>query len=455
MKTAESWFTVDRDGLATMLGGRDKAFALFELIQNSWDEDVTEVTVDIKGGTTPDLSSIQIIDDSPEGFRDMTHAYTMFAGNNTKRFDPTKRGRFSVGEKLVLSICEAATIKSTKGTVVFQSDGRRVEKDDKTEKGTIFTAVIRISDEERRAVVEAAQRLIPPKGVRTVVNGEELPMRTPIMKIRASIPTVVQKGEQMISTTRRGYVELYDLKEGEKPWIYEMGIPVVEIDHDFHINVLQKVPLNMDRDNITPAYRKILNVTVLNHCFEMIEEKEQASGNWVREAMGHPKVSAGAFRHIQTIRFGEKVVLFDSADREANAKAVHEGYMIVNGAHMTKEEWANAKKHAPIQVAGKVTPSNSVIEEIVSEQGSEIKEKDWTEGMRAVAEFSRAFCNRIYGFVPKVRMIHQTDTAVLATYWRMRSKATICREPTTTSAPVLVGERSSLRSRSRSYSRIS
>ena len=44
----KDWFTVDKEGLAKVLGRRDKAFAVMELIQNAWDADgvsLVEVTM--------------------------------------------------------------------------------------------------------------------------------------------------------------------------------------------------------------------------------------------------------------------------------------------------------------------------------------------------------------------------------------------------------------------------
>ena len=36
--TMSNWFDVDKAGLAKLMAGRPKAFVLFELLQNAWDE---------------------------------------------------------------------------------------------------------------------------------------------------------------------------------------------------------------------------------------------------------------------------------------------------------------------------------------------------------------------------------------------------------------------------------
>ncbi len=64
------------------------------------------------------FADLTVEDDAPEGFTDLTHAYTLFAPS-TKRANPEQRGQFNLGEKLVLAVCEQASICTTKGTVVF------------------------------------------------------------------------------------------------------------------------------------------------------------------------------------------------------------------------------------------------------------------------------------------------------------------------------------------------
>src|SRR3990167_2968901 len=116
------WFSVDKTGLAKLLERKGKEFALYELIQNAWDEAITTVRVDLKrmhGG----FVRLSVEDDNPEGFRDLSHAFTLFAESH-KKADATKRGRFNLGEKLVLAICTEAVIRSTKGMVVFDKHGR-------------------------------------------------------------------------------------------------------------------------------------------------------------------------------------------------------------------------------------------------------------------------------------------------------------------------------------------
>src|SRR5437899_12208262 len=73
----------------------------------------------------------------------------------------------------------------------------------------------------------------------------------------------------MRNTERKTRVNLYERLPGEVAMIYEMGIPIVELGDDkWHVNVMQKVPLSRDRDNVNPAYLRKIRVGVLNDKFE-------------------------------------------------------------------------------------------------------------------------------------------------------------------------------------------
>ncbi|MEK9208246.1 MAG: hypothetical protein AAB922_07190, partial [Patescibacteria group bacterium] len=106
------WFEVDKDGLAILQAGKPRHYILRELIANAWDEEITECSVDLsfeKG-----FATAIVIDDCPEGFKDLRDSFTLFR-DTCKRADPRKRGRFNVGEKQAIALCNYAKIESTKG----------------------------------------------------------------------------------------------------------------------------------------------------------------------------------------------------------------------------------------------------------------------------------------------------------------------------------------------------
>jgi hypothetical protein len=231
------WFEVDRKGLAQIIERRGKAFVIAEVLQNAWDEPITRVDLTLKPIPGKPQAELQVIDDSPDGFRDLRDAFTLFAPSY-KKGDPEKRGRFNLGEKLLLSISVFANITSTTGTVTFGDNGRTETTRTKRPAGTSLLAHLKMTRAEVEEALEFAKRLIPPDGVTTTINGEELPHRTYVSAGEATLPTEISDEDGVLRRTRRkSQVLVFEPMEGESPTIYEMGIPVVEHDGRWHVDV--------------------------------------------------------------------------------------------------------------------------------------------------------------------------------------------------------------------------
>jgi hypothetical protein len=84
-----SWIDVDLRGLQKILSRRGKEFLVYELVQNAWDERASTVEVTlprpVRGRTI-----LTVIDDAPEGFRNLAHAFTLFAESYKKGNGPCK-----------------------------------------------------------------------------------------------------------------------------------------------------------------------------------------------------------------------------------------------------------------------------------------------------------------------------------------------------------------------------
>src|SRR5436305_10868324 len=141
---SRQWFDVDRAGLGKQAEEQPKGRLLGELVQNALDEaGVTQIVVALAPVPGRPLADLTVEDDSPEGFRDLAHAYTLFA-ESYKRGNPEQRGQFNLGEKMVLAVCESASISTTKGTVLFDPEEGRTEKPRrKRERGSVFQGRIR------------------------------------------------------------------------------------------------------------------------------------------------------------------------------------------------------------------------------------------------------------------------------------------------------------------------
>jgi hypothetical protein len=73
------WLEIDKEGLKRSLGQKDKVFLLTEMVSNAWDEDITGVEVTLSRPDEKGFSWLRVVDDSPTGWQDLSHAHTMFA----------------------------------------------------------------------------------------------------------------------------------------------------------------------------------------------------------------------------------------------------------------------------------------------------------------------------------------------------------------------------------------
>ena len=115
-----------------------------------------------------------------------------------------------------------------------------------------------------------------------------------------------------------------------------MGIPVVEVDVPWHLNVGQKVPLNRDRDNVTPAYRGKLLAAVLDHTVDLLTE-ETAAKSWVKDALS--QAAPETVRSAVTKIYGEGAVISNPFEREADKNAISHGVTVIPGGAFDKSQW--------------------------------------------------------------------------------------------------------------------
>jgi hypothetical protein len=361
-KSSQPWLIVSIDGLRKTLERKGKSFAIFELVQNAWDEDATEVVVNLTKPNKEGISVLTCVDNSPLGYRDLSTAHTMFA-ESYKKEDATKRGRFNVGEKHVLALCEEASITSTTGQVIFNRDRTRTTGTKKTKVGSQFRGELQLTMDEWEAMNKDVQKLFPP--VKTTFNGEQLPQRRPIKKFDATLPTEVADERGILRhRPRKAEVRLYKVKDGETPMLYEKGLPVVELKTEWHVDVQQKVPVNIERDSVSGAYEKAIYVAVLNEMHEHIKSEEGATADWVNVALEDSRVDTAAVETVINTRYEGKAVTYDPSDIGSNKEATATGRIVVTGGSLSKSAWANVKRAAAVNpgfmpAAGKLFPTNA------------------------------------------------------------------------------------------------
>jgi hypothetical protein len=353
---------VDLKGLAKLLERKGLHWLALELLQNALDTKTTVIDLTMTAIPNRPMVELVITDEDPDGFLDLSHAYTLFA-ESTKKDDPELRGRFNFGEKLVLAYALAyggeVEISTTKGTILFDDSGRHSKRLKRSE-GSQVRVIAKLTRSQMAEVEAAILSIIPPAAVVVTYNGKPLQTRVPVRTFTATLPTVKSDNEGILRPTKRKTeVEVYEVVGDEKPTIYEMGLPVVELlgDDKYHVNVKQKIPLNMDRDNVTPGYLKNVRVEVMNATHDLLD-KEEAASTWATEALGDDRIGQAAVSSILDQRFGEKRVIADPSDPEATKEAARDGWTVIPGGTFGGKQWGNIKQNTSrggTRPAGRVT----------------------------------------------------------------------------------------------------
>ena len=393
------WFQVDKEGLAKLLERRGKSYIIFELIQNALDEQTT--LVDVMLNRIPGTRRVRLVveDDNPAGFFNLSHAFTIFA-ESSKKDSAEKRGRFNLGEKLCLALCDEAEIASTKGTVIFSKEGRVISRK-KRECGSRIECILKMTDAEIGECERAAMQILPPAGITVRFNGKAVPARTALAEFEATLATEIADAEGVLRRTqRKTLVRIIEPIDGEAPMLYELGIPVVTAgDIPWHIDVQQKLPLNMDRDGVTPAYLSRINALVLQH-MEARLSTQDANATWVKDAIQRhgEDLPAAVVQRVIDLRFGEKRVVFDPSDPESNHRAVAAGYTVIHGGQLSAEEWNAVRRTGAALPAGRVTPSPKPFSDDPDAKPLKLLPPErWTDAIRAVVSYAERIGQRLLG----------------------------------------------------------
>jgi len=412
----KQWFDVDKSGLGRQAEEQGKGRLVGELIQNALDEaGVTKIDVSLALVPGEAHADLTVEDDSPEGFHDLTHAYTLFAPSN-KRGNPEQRGQFNLGEKMVLAVCESARIATTKGTVIFDPEQGRIEKDEKRDRGSVFQGRMKMTDQEYSHVCDYVRSLLLPDSIVVNFNGDQVLPRKPIHTFTASLETQIADDKGVMRpTTRKAQISLYEPLPGEAPALYEMGLPIVDTGDKWHVSVGQKVPLNKDRNNVPPRYLRTVRTLLLNEMHDRLDQ-DDANADWVRQAGSDPNCSEEAIKKVLYLRFGEKRAAFDPNDPEANKNWVAKGGTLVYGPMLNGQEWKNAKAAGAIQSAGKLCPTpKPYSQEKDAENVTVIPPERWTEGMKRIAGYA-VFLGKELMDVPVTVTFVNTTNHFLACY---------------------------------------
>jgi len=385
------WFEADKNGLNKQAKERGPEYIFIELISNAIDERFSGVN-EVKITATPvpykSLVEVCVEDNSPRGYGEyLHHSYTLFA-ESYKRSNPLQSGQFNFGCKLWLSLCREASIETTTGTVIFDDRGRHYNPRQKRSIGTKVKGIMEMSREEFEKLKVLLGQILIPKEVKVLFNNVPLVARSPFKTFETQLPTkIVDEEGVMKSTVRKTVVNLYEPLENEKPTIYEMAIPVVETDIRWHVQVFQKVILNKDRDNVSPAYHQKLRTAVAENSLDLLNSQD--ANSWCNDVLADSSSTKEVRKTIVENKFGKKAASFDPKDQEANIRwqAQFDG-TIVHGRNLTKEQWENIKEFELLKPAGKLSPTPKPWSDDPDAKPADfVDPADWTDGMKNIAGY--------------------------------------------------------------------
>jgi len=410
--TQSNWFTADKKGLAAItmraIDKRGPGILVAELFQNSMDANATKIAILIRWAADGRHVILECTDNG-DGFARLSDAWTMFAPS-IKKDDATKAGRFNVGEKFVLSIATVAKIRTMCGSVGFDQKGRTQSVHSRTDIGTDVFMSLKLKKENIQLMLDFCDTLIVPTGVELKVNGYRVANREPSRTFEETLPTEI--GEELRRTERKTVVELHDVKNGETATLYELGIPVVETGDKYHVNVMQKVPLNVDRDNVTPSYLRLIRVHVLNNASDMIDEKDVAM-TWVQEAASDSRSTPQATARILDVQYGADALGENPFDKEANAEAVAAGRTLIPSRALSRGFKDNLYKRGQVQTSSEVFSKKSFV------NCESISIDEYTRFMKVIEQLSiwvaKQTCD---GAVINVRFISSPDSTTVADFNR-------------------------------------
>lgn len=392
---ADTALVVDKRGLAKKLAHKPKVFVIHELLQNAWDEPgVTKVVVKAEMLAGRPVCRIYVEDDAPEGFQDLASIYTLFR-DSKKAHDPTKRGRFELGEKMVAAVALRMEVITTKGDIIIEGD-KRTHLRKKLQKGSGVLVDIRMTRAEFDEVCDQVRSLIPPEDIPTTFNGEPLQIRKPLYTFETTLQTIRADEEgNLRPTARKAEVRVYEPLNGETPSVYEMGIPVVPTNDRWHYDVQQRVPVNWERNNVPPSFLRMLRVEVINAMADHLD-REEAHEPWVTEAIADERCDDAATKAIIDKRFGKKAVIADPSDPEGTKIAMAQGYTVVPGGALPKGAWENVRSSSALLPAGQVTPSPKPYDP--EGKPENVKPRDqWTDDMWRIATFAETLFTKLMG----------------------------------------------------------
>ena len=284
----KDWFGIDIGKRAARVRSRPFGSIIMEALSNSLDADATTISITCgpKDGTRRDGDGLKAFEvtctdngtgcDDPEILRRV--------GSTTNDLHAGTRGRFGQGLIDLIAISEATEIRTHGHRLVFNKDGCKITTITNKVEGLSLNATLRHGGEGFGDLDDLFDRVILPEGVTLTLNGRPTASRVRAERLipRIRLSTVIyDPGMDVVrKTTRHTTVELHT-SHGDVPMIHELGIPVDTVPWElpYDINVMQKTPLDSDRNMLADKYKARLVSLLIPHAadeyIEFMDDHEE------------------------------------------------------------------------------------------------------------------------------------------------------------------------------------
>jgi len=194
--------------------------------------------------------------------------------------------------------------------------------------------------------------------------------------------------------------------------LYEIGIPVVDIDCDYSLNVQQRVPLGVDRETVRPIFLKELYAELLKHTAEQLPE-ESSGATWVRTGLTlTDRMDKKTVEAVIKKRYGDKALVANPSDPRSIDDAIAHGYHIIRGSEMGKDEWVTVKAFDTVQTTSDLFEYNT-------RDAPSIKEL--TSDMQALKDLTIKIAKEVFGISVSVDFFK--DSRMVAAQYNSAIKA--------------------------------
>jgi hypothetical protein len=412
---AGDWLAVSTDGFASMNAGRDPAHLAKELVQNALDavDGTGEVVLTCVPGTTPDTLLVTCRDNGC-GMTDLQQIRTVFFTSKTDSH--LKRGRMGRGFKEMLCLARHAVVTSGAQKMIFGiENGRRIIQETPLSRrdainGTLVSMEMPWSVDVIARLEGYFSGFLPPPGIRFAVNGVVIEPRAGANQIMVDLPTELFADGRWVRPVRKAAVELVPAEDDE-PMVYELGIPVcpVEWTQKFHVNVLQRVPMNPGRDAVASGYLTRLHKCCLPVLLPVMEDS-QIRDDWVGQVV--PQCAPAVQQEVIRRAFGNNIARSVPAMgvRQFDEDARDLGLNIIDARHTSGGFREILQEHVPtskqlvdrhqrerhLAAAGSgFLPDEAGPDAIKAERQKLIAAAGGKERVEGLMDFARWFCQKL------------------------------------------------------------